>query len=176
MRRLIPSMGIKNPFSPEYNGGIARTDKNLGFVLKMEQDRRVIGIARPMHSGGTSGLGRSLFSRNNSSVSLHERKPGSRWHEVACLHDFVQAVADSTRRCRPLIADSWLIADIKLHLTPLSTSFRSARFELAPRTRWIESRSVNQMTICMISCMKKVFVKRVGRGCTLHPSLSEMWG
>lgn len=135
MRRLIPSMCIKHPFSLEYSGGITRTDKNLGFVLKMEQDRRVIGIARPMHSGG-SGLGRSLFSRNNSSVSLHERKPRSRWHEAACLHDFVQAMADSTRRCRPLIADPWLLADIKLHLTPLSTSFRSARFELAPGTRW----------------------------------------
>jgi hypothetical protein len=94
-------MGINSPFSPEYNAWIVRTDKNLGFVLKMEQDGRVIGIARPMHSGGTSGLGRSLFSRNNSSVSLHERRPGSRWHEAAFLHDFVQAMADSTRCCRP---------------------------------------------------------------------------
>ena len=31
------------------------------------------------------------------------------------LHDFVQAVADSGRRCRAPIADLWLLTDIKLH-------------------------------------------------------------
>jgi len=47
----------------------------------------------------------------------------------------VQAMADSTRRFSPLIADPWLLAAIMFHLTPLSTSFRSARFELTPKNQ-----------------------------------------
>jgi hypothetical protein len=68
IRRAIASAGIKTPFSPEYKGRNAYVNKNLGFVLKAEQRRRVIGITRPMHLGTASGVERPLVSSNYSSA------------------------------------------------------------------------------------------------------------
>ena len=42
IRRAIPTAGIRTPFSPEYKGRTAYVNKNLGFVRKAEQRRRVI--------------------------------------------------------------------------------------------------------------------------------------
>ena len=51
MRRVIPTAGITPPFAPEYIGTAGYVNKNLGFVRKAEQRRRVIRATRPMHLG-----------------------------------------------------------------------------------------------------------------------------
>ena len=68
IRQAISSVGIKTPFSPEYKGRIAYVNKNLSFVRKAEQCRRVIGFTRPMYLGPQVVLNAPLFSSNYSSV------------------------------------------------------------------------------------------------------------
>ena len=48
--------GITPPFAPEYIGTAGYVNKNLSFVRKAGQCRRIIRATRPMHLGTASGI------------------------------------------------------------------------------------------------------------------------
>jgi len=89
--------GITPPFAPEYIGRTAYVNNNLGFVRKAEQSGRAIGLLGPCTWELQVVLNPPLFRVANQ-VSRRESRLGSRRREVEFLHDFVQAMADSTRR------------------------------------------------------------------------------
>ena len=164
----------KAHFAPEYNGRTAHVNKNLGFVLKAEQCRRLIEITRPMRLGTAVALTlprfEQLFRCCEVTVDMASGSTKLRSCPISCRLWQPRGVAaglqSQNHGCSPALSFT----------DSSSTSFRSSRSELAPQTRCVEPRSFDQPASCTISCMKKKFSKRVDCGCMVHSSLESTSG
>jgi hypothetical protein len=110
-------------------------------------------------------------------IKSYDVSPGlcSPRHEAALLHDFVQAMTNSTRRrwapiadhgCEPAVS----VADSCFNFFPLIT------FRTRATNRCVDRDRLTLGLRCTISCMKKKFSKRIGYRCTVHSSLNSRCG
>ena len=125
------------------------------------------------HVGATS-LSAVEFPSRTRNVQYTKTNPPSKYRISGsrALHDFVQTTADSRRerqaaQFRP-VANSDDVAP-----ESIVKFFGVSRFTLVANPDASNRNHYLRLAGCMISCMKKVFAKRIDCGCTVHPSLSS---